>query len=117
MRISYPIIAILGLFIALGGCRTGSRVNPEDQSPPANSATIVEAACGTCVFHMDGVKGCPLAVRIDGQAYLVEGSDIDDHGDAHAPGGLCNVTRDAEVTGKLINGKLVVTRFRLVGRR
>jgi hypothetical protein len=58
-----------------------------------------------------------LAVRIDGQAYLVEGSDIDDHGDAHGPDGLCNVMRYADVTGKLINGKLKVPRFRLVGRR
>jgi hypothetical protein len=117
MRFPAPIIAILGLYVALSGCRTGSRGNLEGQSPPANNTTIVEAGCGTCVFHMDGVKGCPLAVRIDGQAYLVEGSDIDDHGDAHGPDGLCNVMRYADVTGKLINGKLKVPRFRLVGRR
>jgi hypothetical protein len=76
MRFPAPIIAILGLYVALSGCRTGSRGNLEGQSPPANNTTIVEAGCGTCVFHMDGVKGCPLAVRIDGQAYLVEGTSF-----------------------------------------
>ena len=29
-------------------------------------------------------NGCDLAVRIDGQVYYVDGSSIDDHGDAHA---------------------------------
>ena len=28
-------------------------------------------------------KGCDLAVRIDGKSYFVEGTKIDEHGDAH----------------------------------
>jgi len=49
---------------------------------------IVEAACGECQFAMPGT-GCDLAVRIDGEHYFVDGTGIDDHGDAHANEGLC----------------------------
>jgi hypothetical protein len=34
----------------------------------------VDAACGACIYKMPGVTGCPLAVKIDGTAYLVEGA-------------------------------------------
>ena len=33
-------------------------------------------------------KGCDLAIRIDGKSYFVEGTKIDDHGDAHANDGF-----------------------------
>ena len=76
-----------------------------------------QAGCATCVFDMQGVTGCVLAIKIDGQAYLVEGSDIDDHGDAHAGEGLCNTARPAEFEGKIVDGKLVATRFALESAR
>lgn len=40
-------------------------------------------------------------VECHGKAYLVTGSDMDDHGDAHAADGLCNVAREAVVEGKI----------------
>ena len=53
-------------------------------------AMFAEAGWATGVFNMQGVAGCNLDVRIDGTAYLVNGSELDDHGDAHVPDGLCN---------------------------
>ncbi len=74
---------------------------------------LVEVSCGQCQFGLKG-KGCDLAVRIDGKAYFVEGTKIDDHGDAHAHDGFCNAIREAEVTGYLKNDTFVVTSFRLL---
>lgn len=74
---------------------------------------VVETACGECKFDLKG-KECDLAVRIDGHAYFVDGSDIDDHGDAHAKDGFCNKVRKAEVTGKVINGRFKATSFKLL---
>ena len=74
---------------------------------------IVEAACATCIYDMQGVKGCKLAVKIDGKAYLVTGTEIDDHGDAHGPAGLCVTARKAVVTGKIEGEKFVATNFEL----
>ncbi|MBB2150404.1 DUF6370 family protein [Pedobacter gandavensis] len=74
---------------------------------------IVETACGECKFGLKG-KECDLAVRIDGHAYFVDGTDIDDHGDAHAKDGFCNKIRKAEVTGKVVNGRFKASFFNLL---
>ena len=75
---------------------------------------VVEASCGQCQFKMKDKKGCDLAVRIDGKAYFVDGTNIDDHGDAHSSTGFCNAIRKAEVTGKIKDGKFVATSFKLL---
>ena len=62
---------------------------------------------------MEG-EGCTLAVRLDGQAYFVEGTGIDDHGDAHAADGFCQAIREAEVTGTVENGRFHAAAFRLL---
>lgn len=74
---------------------------------------IVETACGECQFGMKG-KSCDLAVRIDGKAYFVDGTTIDEHGDAHAEDGFCNAIRKAAVTGKVENGRFKATSFTLI---
>ena len=73
----------------------------------------VEASCGQCQFGMTG-DGCNLAIRHGGVAYFVNGSAIDDHGDAHAADGFCNAVRKAEVSGRVEYGKFVATAFQLV---
>ena len=73
----------------------------------------VEAGCGQCQFGLEG-DGCDLAVRIDGQPYLVVGSTIDDHGDAHAADGLCNAIRQARVAGRIVEGKFHAQQLDLV---
>jgi hypothetical protein len=75
---------------------------------------IVEASCGQCQFGMNDQKGCDLAVRIDGKSYFVDGTKLDDHGDAHAHDGFCSVIRKAVVEGKVKDNKFVVTYFKLI---
>jgi len=75
---------------------------------------IVETSCGQCQFDMNEQRGCDLAVRIDGKAYFVEGTSIDDHGDAHAHDGFCQAIRKAEVSGEVVDKKFKATRFVLL---
>ena len=74
---------------------------------------IVEVSCGECNFGMKG-KSCDLAVRIDGKTYFVDGTKIDDHGNAHAKDGFCEVIRKAEVTGKIVNNRFQAKTFILL---
>ena len=74
----------------------------------AVTARTVEAGCATCIFNMEGVKGCKLAVRIDGKPYLVTGADVDAHGE-----GLCRSAKEAKVVGQIEGDKFVATSFEL----
>ena|GEM_PF-278761 len=80
-------------------------------SEPVVEINSAKAGCATCVFHMKGVEGCKLAIEINGRHYLVQGCDSDDHGDAHAPDGLCNTARRAEVRGKISGDRFVAEEF------
>ena len=92
------------------GCQQDlTGVQPEQQY----QALLVEAACGQCQFGLPGTS-CDLAVRIDGKAYYVDGIGIDDHGDAHADDGFCNVVRQARVQGRIDKGRFVATSFELL---
>jgi Family of unknown function (DUF6370) len=75
---------------------------------------IVDASCGQCQFGMKDKKGCDLAVRIDGKSYFVEGTTLNDHGDAHAADGMCSAIRKAEVAGEIKDNRFVATSFKLV---
>lgn len=78
--------------------------------------TVVEASCGECQFGMKG-ESCDLAVRIDGKSYFVEGTKIDQHGDAHAKDGFCNAIRKASVTGEIKGNKFIATSFTLIDNK
>ncbi len=80
---------------------------------PAPRSQVVDAACGECLFAMEG-QSCDLAVRIDGVGYFVDGTGIDDHGDAHGEDGFCNAVRPARVTGEIVDGRFVASEFELV---
>ena len=75
---------------------------------------IVEAACGQCQFEMTENSGCDLAVRIDGKSYFVDGTNIHEHGDAHADDGFCQAIRQVEVKGEIIDGRFKAESFTLV---
>jgi Family of unknown function (DUF6370) len=75
---------------------------------------IVEASCGQCQFGLTSKKGCDLAVRINGKSYFVDGTKIDDHGDAHGKEGFCEVIRKAEVTGEIVGDRFKATSFKLL---
>lgn len=74
---------------------------------------VVETACGQCQLGLKE-KGCDLAVRINGKSYFVDGTTIDEHGDAHAKDGFCNAVRKAEAQGEVINNRFRVTYFKLI---
>jgi len=59
-------------------------------------------------------KGCNLAIRINGKAYFVDGTKIDDHGDAHDDDGFCNTIRQAKVQGAIVDNRFKVTYFKLL---
>jgi|GEM_PF-222721 len=68
----------------------------------------VSAGCASCVYHMDGVHGCKLAVEIHGKPYLVTGADAS----AHSLG-LCKGAKQARIAGKIEDGKFVAKSFAL----
>lgn len=80
---------------------------------PNKVIQIVEASCGECQFGLPG-KSCDLAVRINGKSYFVDGTSIDDYGDAHAKDGFCKAVRKAEVQGEIVNNKFKATYFKLI---
>lgn len=86
------------------------KITIADSSKPIE---IVEASCGQCKFGLKG-KGCALAVRINNKAYFVDGTSIDEYGDAHAKDGFCETIRKAEVQGTVVNNKYKATYFKLL---
>lgn len=113
-RITFRLVTLATALIA-DGIRTSAAQDTVAQHPLNVSRQIVETACGQCQFGMPG-EGCTLAIRIDGSSFFVEGSLIDDHGDAHAPTGLCNCIRDALVEGHIANGRFVAATMHILPR-
>ncbi len=106
-----PIVCSMALAVAvLGGCKPSA---PVAISEVKLVDRTVELACGECQFKMPG-NGCDLAIRFDGKAYFVDGSSIDDHGDAHAEDGLCNAILKAKVTGTVRDGRFESRKIELV---
>jgi hypothetical protein len=103
-----PIFSLLFIFFAAAA---QAQIKPAPDS--TQKLQTVEAACGQCKFGLKG-KGCSLAVRINGQAYFVDGTAIDDHGDAHAKDGFCNAIRQASVQGSVVKGRFKATYFQLL---
>jgi hypothetical protein len=100
---------LLTLFTTLLFAQQKVKAEPD----PNKKIQEVEASCGQCKLGLKG-KGCNLAIRMDGKAYFVEGSDIDAHGDAHADDGFCNKIRKAKVQGEVVNNKFQATYFQLL---
>ena len=126
MKSSLLLMSLVVLLVTVGCQGEATTTTTAEKTPPAvtgNSAPVtttqvvnqtVEASCGQCKFDMKGKDGCDLAVRIDGKAYFVDGSGLDDHGDAHGDDGLCNCIRQATVTGEIKDGRFVSTAFELL---
>jgi hypothetical protein len=65
------------------------------------------------MFKMKG-NSCVLAVNFKGKSYFVDGTGIDDHGDAHDKDGFCNSIKNAKVQGSVVEDKFLVTYFELI---
>ena len=104
------MIAILLSFFAFSSADAQSKMSVPDST---KKILKVEASCGQCQFKMEG-KGCNLAVRMDGKSYFVDGTSIDDHGDAHGADGFCEAIRKAEVQGEVVNNRFKATYFKVL---
>lgn len=106
-------LLLLLVFCFSAGIAVSQTKKPTQAKVSAETLQVVEASCGECQFKMKG-NDCDLAVRINGKAYFVDGTKIDDHGDAHASDGFCEKIRKAEVKGKVVNNRFVATHFKLL---
>lgn len=119
-RISRPLLLVV-LSLLVAGCREATPVGGQrgamDAAATSDESALVDAivdvACGQCQFGLPG-KGCDLAIRIEGRALFVDGTGIDDHGDAHAADGLCNAVRRARVSGRVVDGRFRATSLELL---
>ena len=103
-------LTLLALWTTMfAGCG-GQSDRAAGTKPASEPVYLVEASCGQCQFGLPG-DGCDLAVRIEGAGYYVDGSGIDDHGDAHGAEGLCNAIREADVVGSVVDGRFVASSF------
>ena len=106
----------IGIFCISLLAITATAQNKADTASTQNKVAdlqIVEASCGQCNFNLPG-KGCKLAVRIKGKAYFVDGTKIDDHGDAHAADGFCESIRKANVKGTIVANRFNAEYFKLI---
>jgi hypothetical protein len=105
---------LIFLSIFIGSFIVSSAQKKEASKPdPTKPLQTVEASCGQCNFGLK-VKGCDLAVLIDGKSYFVDGTAIDSHGDAHAEDGFCNQVRKADVQGEIVKNRFKATYFKLL---
>ena len=121
LRYSTFLISLLLTSLILDGCsQQDEQLTMESQTALSSESSVqqyqglvVEASCGQCQFDLPG-SGCDLAVRIDGESYFVDGTDIDDHGDAHASDGFCEEVRQARVSGGVQDRRFTATHFELL---
>ena len=105
MKYILSIILVTALAISSSAQIKTAKVSKPD---PNKKIQVVEASCGECQFGMEGTS-CDLAVKIDGKSYFVDGTAIDEHGDAHAKDGFCKAVRKAEVQGEIVNNRFKAT--------
>ena len=107
------IFSLLLFFIFAINASAQTTKTKAPQIDTTKKVMIVDAACGQCMFELKD-KDCNLAVRMNGQTYFVDGTDIDSHGDAHASDGFCNKIRKAKVQGEIVNNRFKATYFLLL---
>lgn len=96
----------------------GLFVNAQEQPKPLKldkkkKVYYVLASCGTCNFKMKA-QGCPLAIKLNDKYYWVDGTSIDEHGDAHADDGFCNAIKKAKVQGTIEGDRFKASYFEVV---
>ncbi|MBC6605250.1 hypothetical protein H8B13_00305 [Hymenobacter sp. BT188] len=111
---SLLMLIVFGFFaVCIANAQTTKAAGVAASPNKAKKVMIVDASCGQCKLGLQG-KECDLAVKIDGKAYFVDGTNIDSHGDAHAKDGFCSAIRKAEVQGEVVNNRFVATYFKLL---
>ena len=102
-------------FLLFCGLQTFAQTNNKSLDKPDTSKKILiaEVSCGECQFKMTG-NSCDLAVRINGKSYFVDGTTIDEHGDAHAKNGFCEAIKKAEVQGEIVMDRFKLSYFKII---
>jgi hypothetical protein len=99
------VLALAIAFSFAAGCEDGGETITD---------RTVQVGCGMCRFHREGASpGCYWAADFDGKVVPVRGDALPADHDSHAPDGMCNVTRDAVVSGTLHAGWFEATKFEL----
>ena len=107
------ILSVLGFFaVSTVQAQVGAATSVAAPDK-TKEVVVVDAACGQCRLGLPG-KSCDLAIRLNGQAYFVDGTNIDSHGDAHAEDGLCKAVRKAEVQGEVVDNRFKASYFHLL---
>ena len=83
-------------------------------SGPSLTDQVAPVACGMCIFKMPEAKGCVWAIEIEGEHYLVQSGQLPKDHMQHAPDGMCNMTRQARVTGQVEGERFVASQFELL---
>lgn len=107
------IIILLFICSFIAPAMAQSKSAKTDKADPNKKMLLVETSCGECKLGLPG-KTCDLAIRIDGKAYFVDGTKIDNYGDAHAKDGFCEAIRKAEVQGEIKGNRFKATYFKLL---
>ena len=90
--------------MCLVGCSKSVKTGDQDVQMGVLEDATVEVGCGKCVYHMDKVTGCDLAVMIDGHPMLVSGYEIDMRAT-----GMCSGPKGAVVSGTVEGDEVVLT--------
>ncbi len=108
MITSRLLIVLTSMSLGLASC--GEKTSAAAPAAVASSSSVrsLEVGCAGCVFHMKGAEGCQLAVKIEGQPYLVSGVDMPGH-----ESGMCDHSRTADLAGKLEGDHFVATSMAL----
>ncbi len=116
MRNSLTLIAMTATLM-LAGCQSSQKAGTGPGPDGVVKGRQVEAGCSLCIYDVESDQGCTLAIKMNDKVYLVTGTDMHDHGDAHADDGMCMVARQAVVDGKVEDGRFAATSFKLLPRK
>jgi hypothetical protein len=114
MSINHKIFPAFLFLLMMGSSFLFAQDKAKTTPKPTEINQIAGVSCGQCNFKLNTQKGCDLAVRLDGKAYFIDGTKIDDHGDAHADDGFCNAIKKAEVRGTIVGGRFKASYFKLI---
>ncbi|MBA4149633.1 MAG: hypothetical protein H0X66_16095 [Verrucomicrobia bacterium] len=111
MKRFLPLVAV-SWFVLVAGCDSETKSIQSVVDLPL--ATVVDAACGRCMFALKDGKKCNLAIRTDGKSYFVDGFTMRQFGNPDIASGMCKKVHQATVTGQIANGRFAASTFELL---
>ncbi len=102
-------VMLLALLAFSPGC---SLVGEPEQAQQFRDE-VLPVACGTCIYKIEGARGCFWSVQLGEEVFPLEGPVPEDH-QAHGPEGMCVQQRRARVTGQVHHGQFQASAFELL---